>query len=81
MADHVAEQLAQDIYKSQSRKNPKLVKDVSQILPQILGPEIHTKENDRELSVADLIAQHEEDYARYAEDKHREEVLRQAENA
>jgi hypothetical protein len=81
IADHVGKQLAEEVYKSQSRKNPKLVESVEQILSKILGKEIITKDDDRELSVSDLIAQHEDDYARYAEEKHREEVLRQAENA
>jgi len=79
IAQHVAGQLAEYLFKKQDRRNPKNVIGVPQILNSILGDEIITKDRVENLSLADEIRQHEEAYARFVEAKRREDLLRDAE--
>jgi len=75
VARHVGLQLATQIFRKQKSKG------MPEILDTILSPEIATKETEKELSVKEQIEQHENDYARFLEEKRREELLKVAEKA
>lgn len=79
VAKHIGHQLATDIFRKQDRKNPKKVLGMPQLLNMILSPEVLTKEEERNLTTKEQIAQHEKEFAEYLDKKRDEEILKREE--
>lgn len=76
VARHIGLQLATHIFRKQDRKNPKLIKGISQILDTILSPIIATKEENKHPTIKEEIEQHEKEFAEYLNNQKKEEVLK-----